>query len=105
MDLKSVCETLPHFIRATARYPLAQLRGAATSIMVNSRSLLLSFLSLTCVGIFLYYVISPEGPRLLHWQQWSNVASSAKEGSTAVSSVGADVWNPFSTDTEVFNPT
>lgn len=37
--------------------------------MISSRALLFSFLSIACVGTFLYYTLLPQGPHLLRWTQ------------------------------------
>ena len=37
--------------------------------MISSRAFLFSFLSIACVGTFLYYTLLPQGPQLLRGKQ------------------------------------
>ena len=37
--------------------------------MISSRAFLFCFLSIACVGTFLYYTLLPQGPHLLRWKQ------------------------------------
>ena len=63
--------------------------------MISSRAFLFSFLSVICVGTFLYYTIIPQGPRLLQWKQPS-IDTDMTE--VAVSDA-ENAMNPIDTDT------